>query len=835
MITDQQEQLLSYNGEVFIFQLLKEKSSQAGSSKINTLHVRQMTFDTGTKLFVETSTGSFSMSGEGVEMIESCCASCFRTGILHPYILLKKKKKGGIKYILLILYNFNKFKVVLHFKLDYELKESVKVLDGPTVLWSYSKQLFYISPQTGAVLCAPVQFSSIKWVGKIKGEGTVVLGTRSSYLPGGGQSIAKSDALIWGTECFAYALEKQQVLAGTAFLPHAYGSIVSCLHICKAETLKSKFRTLIVAVTCKSQLIFFQDGLPKDVQQLPFEKPCSIQIAEVEGDSQLVVVTFASGDICAVWKHNFQVASCWKDMASVLVDDFAGIGTEQILVLLKSGSISESLNTFQITDFGKVNYMSNISAKEDSSSVKDQQNCFLTIKALETRLQAGFASVQELQRHLHLKGKVLIESCNALIDMVEDRKHILPSTVKEGLVSLWDETEKTLESDTSTPSAAQEQFVEKVWFRVAEDNLVVAVKLMEAFDLQLGDVSLSLIMHQKCPSVSPVRCQSNVVILKKAMLAEHASCWQLEPCPKRVKLDCHNGNEYNGGPFQAKADRTKVFTAVTQLSPFLAWHEVHCMVLLRAKKKNFKDGNPQENQRLSLICGTILLNLVEISSGKYSINLKETGSMQDLVALCAVSHKRSFQITSTDCTLNPINTWLQEQMQCTPVKEFPEYVTCCKFGNLNGTLFRWNQRTPFDGILTVFCRHPAALLHCLHNFIEFLPSTCKIKHLRPGSKKGLAEQLALTLVKEVVTLQHPFPSTLDFTENHMSPNYEENKGTNSIITVQHFKEAFRKEQEQSMLCMNQRVSGASYRGLILKVFESQLKSDMISCQCSLLI
>ncbi|XP_008105449.2 Fanconi anemia group B protein [Anolis carolinensis] len=836
MTTDQQEQLLSYNGDVLIFQLIKEKSSQASSSKINKLHVRQMTFDTGTKLFVETSTGSFSMSGEGVEIIKSCCASCFRTGILRPYILLKKRKKGGIKYILLFLYNFNKFEVALHFKLDYELKESVKVLDGPTVLWSYSKQLFYISPQTGTVLCAPVQFSSIKWVGNIKGEGTVVLGTRSSSLPGGRHSIAKSDALIWGTECFAYALEKQQVLTGAAFLPHAYGSIVSCLHIWKAETLKNKFRTLIVAVTCKNQLIFFQDGLPKDVQQLPFEKPCSIQMAVVEGDSQLVVVTFASGDICAVWKHNFQVASCWKDVASVLVDDFAGTGTEQILVLLKSGSISECLKTFQITDFGKVNYMSNINAKEDSSSVKDlQQNCFLTIKALETRLQAGFASVQELQRHLHLKRKVLIESCNALINIVEDQKHILPSTAKEGLVSLWDETEKTLENDTSTPSVPQEEFVEKVWFRVAEDNLVVAVKLMEAFNLQLGDVSLSLIMHQKCPSVSPMRCQSNVVTLKKAILAEHASCWQLEPSPKRVKLDCRNGNEYNGRPFQMKADRTKVFTAVTQLSPFLAWHQVHCKVLLHAKKKNYKDGNPQENQRLSLICGNILLNLVEISSGKYSINLKETGSMQDLVALCAVSHKQSFQITSTDCTLNPINTWLQEQMECITIKKFPEYVTCGKFGNLNGTLFRWNERTPLDGILTVFCRHPAVLFYCLHNFIELLPPTCKIKHLRPGSKKGLAKQLALTLVKEVATLQHPFPSTLDFTENHMSPNYEENKGANSIMTLQHFKDAFRKEQEQSMLYINQRVSGATYRGFILKVFESQLKSDMISCQCSLLI
>ncbi|KAH0624701.1 hypothetical protein JD844_032427 [Phrynosoma platyrhinos] len=572
----------------------------------------------------------------------------------------------------------------------------------------------------------------------------------------------------------------------------------------EAETLRSKFRTLLVAVTCKSQLVVFQDGLPKDVHQLPFEKPCSVQVAVVEGGNQLVVVTFASGDVCAVWKHNFQVASSWKDVTSILVDDFVGIGTEQILVLLKSDSISENLNTFQITDFGKVNYV------------------------------AGFVSVQELQQHLHLKGKVLIESCNALIDMAQDRKHSLPSAIKESLVSLWDETEKPLENDKSTQSADREQYVEEIWFRVAEDNLVVGAKLIEECDLLLDDVSLFLIMHQKCPSVSPTRCQSNVVMLKKATLAEHASCWQLEPCLKKIKLDCHNGKEHNGGIFQAKAERTKAFTAVTQLSPFLALHQVHCMVLLHAKKKKFKDGSPQKSKKLTLLCGNILLNLVEIFSGKYSVNLKETGSMKDLAALCAVLYKQSFQITSSDCTLNPINTWLQKQMECMPVKEFPEYVICCKSGNLNGTLFKWNLGTPFDGILTVFYRHPAVLFQCLHNLIDLLPPTCKIKPLKSVSKKGIAEQLALTLVKEIVTLQHAFSSALNSTENSMSPNYEENKGTHSISTVQDFKKAFRKEQEQSIVCVNQTLSGALYRGLILNVFESQLKSDMISYQCSLL-
>ncbi|XP_062983598.1 Fanconi anemia group B protein [Elgaria multicarinata webbii] len=838
MSTDQQVKLLSYNGELLIFHLSKGHSSQGDCTRTTKVHVRQMTFDSITKSFIETSTGSFSLCGEGVEMIHCNCTSDFRTGIIHPCILLKNKKKKSIKYILLLLHNFNKFEQVLQFKLDYELKEPIKLLAGPTVLWIYAKQLFHISPQAGTVLCAPIQFSSIKWVGEIEGEGGVVLGIRGACLPEGrnGPSVAKSDIFIWGSECFAYVVQKQKVLTSANFLPHAYGSVVSCVDICKAEATRSKFRTSVVAVTCKSQLIFFQDGLPKDVQQLPYEEPCSVQVAAVEGNSQLVVVAFASGEVCAIWKHNLQVASCWKNVRSVLVDDFAGTGTEQILILLKTDSISESLNTFQLTDFGNVNYVGNIKYEDDSFSAEElQENRFLTIKALEARLQAGFASVRELQQHLWLKEKVLMQSCGALIDIVQDRKYSLPNAVKEGLVSLWDETEKTFDNGKATPSKDQEQLVEEVWYRVVENNLVVGVKLMETFDLLLSDVSLSLIIGQKCPSVSPTKCRCNVVTLRKATLAELDSHWQLEPVPKRIKLDCAVLHDGNGSLSRVKADRTTFVTAVTHLPPFLALHRVHCMVQLHAKKKSCKDENLQKSEKLTLLCGNILLSMAEISTGKYSINLKDykyTGSVKDLVALCAVSHKVSFRITSPDCTLIPISTWLLEQMECTPIKEYPDYMICCKSGNLNGTLFKWNLKTPFEGILTVFCRHQTILFQCLHNLIGSLSPTCKIKPLKLGSKKVLAEQLALALVKEMVTLRHSFASALSQTESNFSLSYEENMETSSISAVQHFREAFQRAQKQSILGMNQTVSGALYRGLLLNVFEPQLNSDLISWQCS---
>lgn len=123
-------------------------------------------------------------------------------------------------------------------------------------------------------------------------------------------------------------------------------------------------------------------------------------------------------------------------------------------------------------------------------------------------------------------------------------------------------------------------------------------------------------MDQKCPSLSPTKCQCNIVTLKKAVLAESMSQWEMEPLPKRVKLDCHNGK----GSSPMKTDETKAFTAVTLLSPLLAFHRVHCKVLLCANKKSNKN---KPSQNVTLLCGNILLSLTEITAGKCSIDRKD--------------------------------------------------------------------------------------------------------------------------------------------------------------------------------------------------------------------
>ncbi|NXN22515.1 FANCB protein, partial [Nycticryphes semicollaris] len=873
MLLGEQEQFLSYNGEVLIFQLSKTKHVEGADDKTMDLCVRRMAFNRDTKLFVHKSSGAFSMRASHlkIEIICCSCATDSRTGIILPCIFLKKKKQNNaVKYLLLLLHSSDQFEESFHFNLDYELKEDIRLFAGPSVLWRHANKLFYISSDTCTVLSAPIQLSSVVWIGEIEDEGTVVLGTGTACLPESEDEddFSTSDRAIWGSEFFAYAIETQKLLTGTRFMPHAYSRVVSSVYICKNEVSKKQLRISLVAVTHKSQLIWFQDGLPKGVCDLPYEKPCSVKTALTSSNDLLFIVSFASGNICVVQRRDcLQVASKWQNIKSVLVDDFIGSGSEQLLLLFKDDSNTDVLNAFKITDLGEVNYGSGINYKHDVPPAEGlQENGLLTVQALETRLQAGYTSVRELQQHLGLKRRVILESCRALIDLVEERKHILPTAKEvkcrgeyrsllncakpfEGLVSLWDDVENPPRShskETSLASKAPEHFIEKLWQRVVGDSLVVGVKLTESFYLSLSDVSLSLVMDQDFSSISPIiECRNKIIKLNKAFSALSVSSCQIEPPPKKIKLDLHSKNdlkkEFPKRCSRVQLDGAKTLIAVTSLAPLLAFHRVCCIVLLHMKKQKHRDDSLQESKKITVLCGKILLSLEDISNGKYSVKMQRdnsycTGSVEDILAVLAVSIRFSFQIVSSDCTLTPVNSWLLGEMECTPFKECCDNMFCHKAGNVYGTVLNWNLKNPFEGVLTLFCRNQTVLFQCLHSLTRILPPCCDVKFLRSGSKGVLTEQLALALEKEMLTSRSLFFSKESKAENSSTwGNEPDKKVSDASMTplldsedgVRQFRRKLQSEREESVLSMNQTMNGGIYREMVLKIAEAQLSSDTI--------
>ncbi|XP_068956737.1 Fanconi anemia group B protein isoform X2 [Petaurus breviceps papuanus] len=717
MSSNEEEKLLSYNGEVLIFQLSQGDLAKEGTAKTCRLRVRRMTFNRSTSTFIQKSTGIFSMHGEysGFEMICCSCAADFRTGINLPCVVIRRnKKKSVFKYFLLLLHSSNEFEQRMNFTLDYEMKDDIKILNGPSILWRHNRTSFYISSQNDTIVSAPVEFSSIKWAGEVENLGTILFGVGEPHSTNreSSERSSKSDYAVWGTEFYAYSVESQKILSGSYFLPHAYGSVVTCIHICATKVVNTVLRISLIALTQKNQLIWFQDGIPKNLCQLPFQDPCALQVMASDGGDLLYIVSFRSSDVCAIWKKNFQVASKWQKVKSVLVDDFVGTGTEQLLLDFKDTFNTDCLTSFKITDLVDVNYSNDAfdPMENDLFEHNLQENYSLTVQALERRLQIGLTNIQELQKHLLLKERVLSKSCKALVGLVQGKAYIPPYEEKDILVSLCGEKKQlphSLKEKSSDTYHDSEHVIEKMWYRVLEDHLVVGVEIKNSFLSFLNDVTLSLLMDQVCTSNPPIiQCKNSVIKLDKVSFpATLSSPCETESVAKRIKLTLHNKERKNSFHDQSSdANCIQVFTVVTALSPLLAFHNFCCIVMLHAR---WGENSGRFGETCTVPCGKLSLSIEDISSGKYSVTLPEKNKplkepMEDLCTLLAVFHKFCFQITSPDCTLTSVKIWLLRHMECETVKEFPDSFLCKSLGALNGTLFSWKQKSPFEGILTVY-------------------------------------------------------------------------------------------------------------------------------------
>uniref|UniRef100_A0A8D2DIM9 FA complementation group B n=1 Tax=Sciurus vulgaris TaxID=55149 RepID=A0A8D2DIM9_SCIVU len=816
MSSKEQERLLCYNGEVLVFQLSQGNLADKGPAKISILHVKRMVFDRETRTFVLKSTGFFSMRKEYSHLKIICCncVSDFRTGINLPYILIQSNKNNIFKYFLLCLHSNNKFEKHLTFKLAHELKESIRVLNGPLVLWQYVNTLYCISSHTRKVMSVLVNFSSIEWAGEIENLGIVLLGLTEcdSSEKECNQKPSESDFAIQNTKFCVYSLESQEVLSDTYIIPPAYSSVVTCVHVCETEIVNNQFRISLIALTRKNQLISFQNGTPKRLCQLPFGDPCAVQLLNSGEGNLFFIVSFRSNDACAVWKKNFQIAAKWEKLTSVLIDDFIGTGTEQVLLLFK-----DSLNSFKITNLDKINYSSDpLNRNEDDLFEDEPEHCYLAIPALEKRLK-----VSELQQHLLLKEKIISKSWKALINMVQGKDDSTSSAeevklIMGYLVPFCGKEENCVHAfDEKLPDNFQdsEQLVEKIWYRVMDDSLVVGVK-MSSLKLSLNEVTLSLIMEQAySSSFRLIKCENRVIKLSTdSFPAPHLMPHEIGSEAKKIKLTSDSKEE---GRFACEQPYMKTYvetiTAITSLSPLLAFNKFCCVVLLHIREK--ENGSCPKDRYIP--CGRLFLSLEDLSSGKYLMTFpkkKPIEDMEDLFALLTTLHKSCFQVISPGYSLNSMKMWLLEHMKCEVIKEFPEMCFCKRPRSFYGTLFNWKQRTPFEGTLTVYSRNQTVLFQCLRNLIRVLPMNCSFKNLKLGNEDFLIDRLALTLEKELVTLGSLSSSALAKVENK-----KEN--------IHLYREEVQREKKK-MLERNLKVSGVLYREMTLKLVEIQLQSDL---------
>ncbi|XP_012680562.2 Fanconi anemia group B protein [Clupea harengus] len=829
--------LITLNGDILSFQC--RYSHQDGDSrKKSDLRCRRLAFTKETNSFS-------SQNGDMLPIYEDisadvdvvCCSTALdvRKKIVVPCILLKqwKRKTSCYKYKLITL--TSPTKAELHVKFDslYELRDGVTIFQGPTVVWRHENTVHYASAHTSEVRSIPLQMSVV-FLGELCSK-VIVLGSQIHSKEEVNHQIRVNE----GNKMVGYSVEDGKVFNGTCIIPNAYSSVVQCACVISAEEVKGNMKVTMVAATSKQQLVCFEDGFLTEVCQLPFEEPECIKMANIGNSGLIFAVSFNHGNVCAVWRDTFQVAACWSGVSSVLVDDFVGCGTDQILLVLHDQNPSESITNFIMTDLCGIMYShghGEIIEKSETSEAA-QGNYLCTIQALESRLQSGLTLLQDLQRDGDVKDRVLLQSTDALADMMAGREHIVSKTEEEGLVSLWEDADEGEEGVQEEKLQTEQEplLVEKLWQRVIEDRLVVGVLLTKEAAILLESATISIEMdtaHGLVPTV--IQTQSRAHWLPTTHPPSPP-----EPLAKRKRPIQAGGSSCKGGGGMQRL----ALTAVCELTPLLTCGHVKCPVMLHYVLKEVSPAPGRPPGPKALQCGWVTLSLPDVAQGvdhprllRGSTRDSRDDSREDLLCLLAFLDTWSFQIYSPDHTVYDVGQWLQEALGCETVERSPQYLLLNPAGASAALVFHWQQKSPFLGELVVYCRGRLALLKFLHSLCGFLPASYHIQPLRKGGSEHQAQDVARSLEGELLALREGLSSLLsdaaDGQEDWRRRRSSEEAGGGGAPGLAAGDELQRRREEWKRVVEGRRrgvgplVVVDRYQSLVQRVLQVQLQVDV---------
>ncbi|KAE8299250.1 Fanconi anemia group B protein [Larimichthys crocea] len=598
-------------------------------------------------------------------------------------------------------------------------------------------------------------------------------------------------------------------------------------------------RSEVVAATCNRQLVYFNDGVVKDVCQLPFEQPEDVQLINTGRNGCLFVVSFHQGRVCAVWKETFQVASQWSGVTSVHVDDFLRCGSDQMLLVFKDQSAEgQPLEEFLLTDLCGISYARCQDGEATQTSPPPSENYLLTLQALESRLQSGLSVLQELQREVRVKERVLRQSVQTLTDVVSDREPTLTQPEQEGLIGLWDcdDESKQGASDDETqdmPAVSSRPRVDKLWHRIAEDRLVVGVVLTTDGSVPVANVSLSILTETGQSSTPAViQTQSQVLWLPAPCSASSSSSSSpastfAEPAAKRSKQQ----QQHNAGrPNDLNTCRLAV-TAVTRLTPLLNSGRVKCCVMLHYVQRRNAFALVSNPTPVVLHCGQVAFDIRGDFQTPLLKNpeLKTDEVKEDLLSLMAVLDRWVFHVDSPDHSLGDVDGWIQKRVGCKRIEVSPQYLLVNSSGPSALMLLRWHQINPFQGELSVHSSQ-LQMLQFLDSLLAFLPESCSIHPVKGTNVQGVAQILSLALEKEAASLRESVSSLLCEVEEEEERkglgHLEETPEPASVQGLQRCREVWQRDVERRRRMLSPLVDVGRYRRLTQSMCQTQLDGDL---------
>uniref|UniRef100_H3C6V1 FA complementation group B n=1 Tax=Tetraodon nigroviridis TaxID=99883 RepID=H3C6V1_TETNG len=754
--------LLCFSGNIFLLKCHQTTDSNDSKAGDLTLAFCRLSYNREENAFVKAAEGAVVLgagASSRTDILKCKCVYHCRKRVETPCILVLKKgdREDDFQYSLFTL-SSDRLELCLQFRLPYRTRKSVRVLRGPAVMWRHAGGVFFTSLQTGAVKSVPVQVPHAVF-GELpfRKDSVFVFGVQE---PSGTQSVSPN---------LGYFIENGRTFDGNVILPHPYISITQCMLILSAEKsdCSQVLQSAVVAATSEQQLVYFENGMVKNACKLPFEQPNNIQIIDAGRGGSMFVVSFQQGHACSIWKETFQVAAQWSDVDSVHVGDFLACGTEQILVVFGDHAVAGKLEKFLLTDLCGITYAScQIDAPQ---TAPPPESHFLTLQALESRLQNGLSYLQELQREAREKQRVLQRSVQALTDVLSDREPSLaqPEQVpftQEGLTALWDCDQESKENalidkTAVAPAASSKPRVDRLWHRIIQDRMVVgavlttdsSVLVVTTMIYYRSSLNCHYCLHDCHKSPQPVANVSLSIVTEVDQSAAPAviqsqsqAFWLpaasmfLEPAAKRSKQ---------------QDDLRVAVTAVTRLTPLLNSACVKCSVMLHYIQKQDAFALVSGSVPHTLHCGEVALDIKGDFQSRLlqSPQLKTDEVQEDLLSLMTVLDHWVFLIDSPDYSLGDVEGWIQKRFNCKKMELSHQYFYLESSEPSASLLLRWCQKTTFQGELSVHSSSQVKMFQFLNSFLTFLPISCNI-HPVKGAQGQLANQsFSLVLEKELLS------------------------------------------------------------------------------------
>uniref|UniRef100_A0A8C2C4X2 FA complementation group B n=1 Tax=Cyprinus carpio TaxID=7962 RepID=A0A8C2C4X2_CYPCA len=779
MAAERHVKMLAVKGEVLAFQCKSFSSKTRDHRKGSEVSFYRLSFTRDSQSFsVRDRNPSLIHKDSSAEtdVVHCCSALDIQQRQKVPCVLLRlcKKRTSAFKYMLYSICTSTEAKLHAEFVLPYEMRDNISILLGPTLIWSHENSVFYTSSQTSGVKEVPVPMT-VNFIGELP------LRQRKLVVQGA-QNMQSDQSKVKNT---LYFIEDGRTLNSACLVPDAYSSVIRCMLVLSAEEVHAGLRSAVLAATSMKQLVRFENGLPLDVCLLPYEQPLSIRVIHTLKNDDLVVVTFIEGNVCAVWKDTFQV--------SVYLWLFWCESGE------KSAQIKQRLNSSkQICGWI-------LMSETTGDELFHWRKCYYELWTYYFG-QNGLSVLEDLQRDVEVKDRLLQQSLAALTDLVSGREHAISSPEQEGLVSLWDENDDDDGAGDEEDDGMQTECAEaplkmhRVWQRVIGQSLIVGVVLTSTNNTSVMNISASIVLDSHQTGASPV-LNTKTVILP----------YPVAHGPSPVKIRRSDCSADSGGSRLA-------LVAVTDAAPLLTSGCVRCPIMLHYSSKESPGSAAGECARVSQHCGEISLDLKDISMGKLHPRLLQEHRLntdearEDLLSLLALLDVWFFRLECPGHTLVDVQGWLQESLRFERLEIDPRFTS----DPSSVRLFRWEQSSPFQGVLSVYCRDELSLLHFLHALCDFLPVSHDVQPLeRPRLCAG---PLAQTLQTEIHTVTQEASSALRSDEGVR-------RGEAESQTLHTLREEWLKERGRCNERLRPLLDETRYSRLIERMIHAQLDAD----------